>query len=407
MTGPKDRPQPGPGAPLTAERERYLRLVAQGMSNVDACREVGVHRITGVRWRDGRNMVDSGGRARFYAPIAAEPVAISARFLSEEERLFIGDLLRTGLSIRAIAARLSRSPSTISREVRRNTSDAGNYRPFTAHRIALSRRGRPRSGKLANDRPLRDFVQARLEEKWSPEQICQALPTEFPGQRERHVVHETIYQALYVQGRGGLRRELVTALRTGRARRKPHRRSDARRQGCIVDPTVMISERPAEVEDRAIPGHGEGDLITGESNRSAIGTLVERSTRYVMLLHLPFDHTAEAVREALTTTILTLPAHLRRSLTWDQGKEMSQHRQFTLATDVQVFFCDPHSPWQRGSNENTNGLLRQYFPKSTDLSIHSPADLIAAAAQLNSRPRKTLNWDTPAERLNKLLQFAA
>jgi IS30 family transposase len=214
-------------------------------------------------------MVDSGGRARQYAPIAAEAVTISARFLSEEERLLIGDLLRTGLSIRAIAARLHRSPSTISREVRRNTSDAGSYRPVTAHRIALSRRGRSRSGKLANDQLLRDFVQARLEEKWSPEQICQALPTEFPGQRERHVVHETIYQALYVQGRGGLRRELVTALRTGRTRRKPHRRSDARRQGCIVDPTVMISERPAEVEDRAIPGHWESQCFCQAAAGSA------------------------------------------------------------------------------------------------------------------------------------------
>jgi IS30 family transposase len=243
--------------------------------------------------------------------------------------------------------------------------------------------------------------------RWSPEQISHALPIEFPGQRERHLVHETIYQALYVQGRGELRRELTRALRTGRARRKPHRRPDDRRQGCIVDPTVMISQRPAEAEDRAIPGHWEGDLIMGEGNRSAIGTLVERSTRYVMLLHLPAEHTAEAVRDALTSTVLTLPAHLRRSLTWDQGKEMSQHQQFSITTGVPVYFCDPHSPWQRGSNENTNGLLRQYFPKSTDLTVHTPADLLAVAAELNGRPRKTLNWDTPAERLNMLLHTAA
>ena len=219
-------------------------------------------------------------------------------------------------------------------------------------------------------------------------------------------MHETIYQALYVQGRGELRRELARALRTGRARRKPHRRGDARRQGSIVDPSVMISERPAEADDRAVPGHWEGDLIIGEGNRSAIGTLVERSTRYVMLLHLPTDHTAEAVRDALTKTVLTLPVHLRRSLTWDQGKEMSQHRRFTIDTDVPVYFCDPHSPWQRGSNENTNGLLRQYFPKSTDLRVYTPADLLAAAAQLNSRPRKTLDWDTPAQRLDMLLNVS-
>src|SRR5664279_2132653 len=304
-------------------------------------------------------MVDSGGRARYYPPIATPPVVISARFLSEDERVLIGDLLRTGQSIRSIAVRLGRSPSTISREVRRNATDVGNYRPFTAHRMALTRRPRPRPGKLAHDKPLRDFVQDKLKLHWSPEQICHALPSEFPGQRERHLVHETIYQALYVQGRGELRRELTRALRTGRARRKPQRRPDARRQGCIVDPTVMISQRPAEAEDRAIPGHWEGDLIMGEGNRSAIGTLVERSTRYVMLLHLPAEHTAEAVRDALTNTVMTLPAHLRRSLTWDQGKEMAQHQQFSITTGVPVYFCDPHSPWQRGSNENTNGLLRQ------------------------------------------------
>ena len=198
MSVSKGRPRPGPGAPLTAERERYLRLVAQGMGNVQACREVGVHPTTGVRWRDGRNMVDHTGRARYYPPIAAPPVVISARFLSEDERVLIGDLLRAGQSVRSIAARLGRSPSTISREVRRNSSEAGNYRPFTAHRRALARRPRPRPGKLAHDKPLRDFVQGKLKLHWSPEQICHALPSEFPGQRERHLVHETIYQALYV-----------------------------------------------------------------------------------------------------------------------------------------------------------------------------------------------------------------
>ena len=215
--------------------------------------------------------------------------------------------------------------------------------------------------------------------------------------------HETIYQALYVQGRGELRRELAGVLRTGRAVRRPRNRPHPTRRPGLPRPLLMISERPAEIEDRAVPGHWEGDLILGPYARSAIGTLVERATRYVMLVHLLGDHTAETVRDGLIHTIVTLPVHLRRSLTWDQGTEMAKHREFTLATDMPVYFCDPHSPWQRGSNENTNGLLRQYFPKGTDLSVHTPEDLAAVAAQLNRRPRKTLDWDTPAERLAKLL----
>jgi len=377
-----DRTLPGPGAPLTAERDLYLRLMAQGMSNSQACRAVGINRRTGTRWRYGRTIADSAGRPRFYVPITIKPVVISARFLSANERITIADLGRTGRSIRSIAAEMRRSPSTISRELRRNANTAGRYGPHSAHQLAASRRARPRTGKLAKDPELRNFVQDCLEKRWSPEQICHALPLEFPDDTQRRLVHETIYQALYVQGRGGLRRELALSLRTGRARRKPHRRSDARRSGGFADPMVMISDRPAEVADRAVPGHWEGDLITGESNRTAIGTLVERSTRFVMLLHLPIDHGAVAVRDALLASIATLPAQLRKSLTWDQGKEMARHREFTVATDIQVFFCDPHSPWQRGSNENTNGLLRQYFPKSTDLSIHTREDLDAVATEL-------------------------
>ncbi len=213
---------------------------------------------------------------------------------------------------------------------------------------------------------------------------------------------ETIYQALYVQARGGLKREIQAALRTGRTRRK-HHQSGEQRTSRLVDPMVMISERPPEIEDRAVPGHWEGDLITGAYNQSAIGTLVERTTRYVMLVHLPNDHTAETVRDGLINTISALPAHLRGSLTWDQGAEMAAHKTFTLATEMQVYFCDPASPWQRGSNENTNGLLRQYFPKSTDLSAYGPEDLEHVAQELNGRPRKTLGWDTPAERLRDLL----
>ncbi|MFL1382159.1 IS30 family transposase, partial [Nocardiopsis protaetiae] len=256
--------------------------------------------------------------------------------------------------------------------------------------------------KLDLNPVLRARVQDLLQERWSPEQISRRLKRDFPDRPEWHVAHETIYQALYVQGRGELRRELAGALRSGRARRVPRRQARQRRPR-FTDPMVMISERPAEVEDRAVPGHWEGDLILGKDSASAIGTLVERSTRYVMLVHLPHGRGAEPVRDALAATVQRLPAHLVRSLTWDQGSEMATHRRFTTATDIPVYFCDPASPWQRGSNENTNGLLRQYFPKGTDLSVHDRQHLEAVAAQLNGRPRKTLGWDTPAERLDKLL----
>ena len=219
---------------------------------------------------------------------------------------------------------------------------------------------------------------------------------EFPDDEQMRVSHETIYQSLYIQARGGLRREVKEALRTGRTRRKTHRNPEERRPR-FRDPMVNISERPAEVEDRAVPGHWEGDLITGAHNQSAIATLVERSTRYVMLVHLPGNHTAETVRDGLIKTMSTLPAHLRGSLTWDQGVEMAKHKAFSIATDMDVYFCDPHSPWQRGSNENTNGLLRQYFPKGTDLCRWDDQDLQAVAVTLNSRPRKVLGWRTPAE----------
>jgi IS30 family transposase len=391
--------------PLTAQREHYGRLMADGLGNAAACRAVGVSRKTGMRWLHGRSEVSAAGRVYSYPPVAPgrRRAVVSDRYLSEAERLAIADQRRCGQSIRSIAAGLGRSPSTVSRELGRNADPAGIYRPFAADKRATARRARPRPGKLAVDEELHAFVQEHLELRWSPEQVSNALRAEFPDQPWRHVVHETIYQALYVQGRGELRRELTRALRTGRARRKPHRRPDARRPGGFVEPMVMISDRPAEVEDRAVPGHWEGDLIMGAGNRSAIGTLVERSTRYVLLLHLPGRHTAEAVRDALVQTVATLPAHLTRSLTWDQGKEMSGHGEFTVATDIPVYFCDPASPWQRGSNENTNGLLRQYFPKGTDLSVYTPEDLAAVAAQLNGRPRKTLSWQTPAERLAELL----
>ena len=326
----------------------------------------------------------------------------SGRFLSAHERVEIGILRAEGLSLRAIGVRLGRSPSTISREVHRNRAGVGRgYQPLRAHHLAELRARRPKPGKLTTPGPLRVLVQAWLRHKLSPEQISGRLKLLFGDDEQMQVSPETIYQAIYVQGRGSLRRELQTCLRTGRAIRRPKRRVDERR-GRIKD-MVTISERPPEVEDRAIPGHWEGDLILGSRAQSAIGTLVERSTRYVMLLHLPDDHTADSVRKEMVRAAKRMPQELRKTLTWDQGMEMAQHANITMATDMDIYFCDPHSPWQRGTNENTNGLLRQYFPKGTDLSVHSRRELEHVARELNNRPRKTLGFHTPKERLNELL----
>ncbi|WP_404827991.1 IS30 family transposase [Streptomyces lydicus] len=376
-----------------------------GLTNKEASRRVGVHDRTGREWRNGRT---DPKRRRAPALAEQEPVPSATRYLRDDERIHIADRLREKASVRTIAAELGRSPSTISREIRRNGMPLRGdhtrwvYRPHAAQRRADRRRPRPKPRKIGQNNELRDFIQAHLAMRWSPEQICHALRRRFPGRPEMHVVHETIYQALYVQGRGELRRELARALRTGRARRKPHRQA-ASRQPRFSHPMVMISDRPAEADDRAVPGHWEGDLIIGKDGASAIGTLVERATRYVMLVHLPGGRGADDVSTALQTTVQALPRHLTKSLTWDQGSEMAAHHAFTVATDIPVYFCDPASPWQRGSNENTNGLLRQYFPKGTDLSAHGPEQLVAVAAELNSRPRKTLDWETPAERLHKLL----
>jgi IS30 family transposase len=324
---------------------------------------------------------------------------VSVARLSLPDRVEIRLGIERGASLRLIAAGLGRSPSTVSREVSGNGGRAG-YQPFAAHDRAAVLARRPKACKLAAGTALTDQVSADLVRLWSPQQIARRLREEFPDDQGMQVSHETIYQSLFVQGRGELRRELAACLRTGRAHRRPQGRTEQR--GRIPD-MVMISDRPAEVDDRAVPGHWEGDLIIGKNGASAIGTLVERRTRFVMLLHLPDGRTADKVREAMTAKIQTLPQALRRSITWDQGREMAQHATFSTITGIPVYFCDPHSPWQRGSNENTNGLLRQYFPKGSDLSVHTAADLDAAADSLNGRPRQTLNWMTPSERLNQEL----
>src|SRR5215813_6008100 len=314
---------------------------------------------------------------------------VSGRYLSLAEREEIAVGLAAGDGVRVIAARLGRAPSTVSREVRRNCLSRGRYRAVAAQRRAEDRARRPKRAKLAGDGELREYVQGRLRKRWSPEEISARLKLEFPDRPEMRVSHETIYQSLYVQGRGALRRELAASLRTGRALRKP-RRKDGERRGRIKD-MVMISERPAEAADRAVPGHWEGDLLIGARGTSAIGTLVERSTRYALLGALPDGRTSAQVIPVLTALIGRLPDQLRRSLTWDCGAEMSRHAAFRAAAHCPVYFCDPHAPWQRGSNENTNRLLRDYFPRSaTNFNKISQADLDGVANELNTRPRHTL-----------------
>jgi IS30 family transposase len=386
-----------------------------------------------------------------FAP-SAKP--LSGRYLSLAEREEIALLRALSCSMQAIARRLGRAASTISRELRRNAATRCGgleYRATTAQWHAERSARRPKQGKLGLNASLRIYVQERLAgavvapsgvpvpgpavswkgrrhgsrqdrrwaRAWSPEQIARRLPVDFPDDMNMRISHEAIYQALFVQGRGALRRELTACLRTGRTLRMPRART-RRRGKAFLSPEVMISQRPAEAADRAVPGHWEGDLILGLDS-SAIGTLVERTTRFTLLLHLPrmtghgqearvkngpalAGHGAEAVRDAITRTITALPEQLRRSLTWDQGAEMAQHARLKIASGVQVYFCDPHSPWQRATNENTNGLLRQYFPKGTDLSGHGADEIAAVAAALNARPRKTLNWRTPAEVLDELLR---
>ena len=320
--------------------------------------------------------------------------------LADREEITLG--LHARESFTVIAARLGKAVSTVSREVAAN-GGRGGYRAWRAHQRARAQARRPKTPKLACPQ-LAAQVTGWLAEWWSPQQISRRLRIEFPGDPMMRVSHETIYQALYVQGRGELRRELARCLRTGRARRRARGRGG---RTSIIKDMVMISQRPAEAEDRAVPGHGEGDLLIGKDCRSAVGTLVERTTRYLLLLHLPHGRDPHQVEQAMRQAITALPAGLARTITWDQGIEMVYHADFTIATGIPVYFCDPHAPWQRGSNENTNGLLRQYLPKGSDLSLHSAANLARIAASLNGRPRKTLGYMTPSEKLAELLAHTA
>ena len=433
-----------PGRPPVGRREHRVRFwaaVARGLSSEDAAAETGVSAAVGTRWfREGGGMPTIN-----MAPL-------SGRYLSYAEREEIALERARGSCVREIALELRRSPSTISRELRRNAATRGGsfeYRATTAQWHADCRSRRPKPAKLSTNASLRSYVQDRLSgaverpdgsavhgpevrwsgrgygrsqdrrwgKSWSPEQISARLRLDFPDDDSMRISHEAIYQSLYVQGRGALRRELTACLRSGRALRVPRARN--RRGRHFVTDEIMISERPGEAADRAVPGHWEGDLILG-LDRSAIGTLVERSSRFTLLLHLPRvegrdrpkakngpplnGYGAEAVRNAIAYSIRTLPEQLRRSLTWDQGSEMAQHAQLRIDTGLEIYFCDPHSPWQRGTNENTNGLLRQYFPKGTDLSRYGADELIAVATTLNGRPRKTLGWRTPAEALDEYLK---
>ena len=441
-----------PGRPPVAgrdERRRFWAAIAAGMASEDAAVEAGVSQAVGTRW-----FRKAGGMPPAMFGRSAKPP--SGRCLSFAEREEIALLRAQGHSTQGIAHRPGRAVSTVSRELRRNAAARSGglaCRATTAQWHAERAARRPKQAKLALNAALRTYVEERLAgavvapggvpvpgptvswkgrrhgprrdrrwaNAWSPEQIARRPPVDFPDGEAMRVSHEAIHQALFIQGRGALRRELTACLRTGRVLRTPRARTRGRGK-TLISPDLVISKRPAEAADRAVPGHWEGDLILGLGS-SAIGTLVERTTRFTVLLHLPpmtgpgyearvkngpalAGHGAEAVRDAITRTIITLPEELRRSLTWDQGAEMAQHVGLKIDAGVQVYFCDPHSPWQRGTNENTNGPLRQYFPKDTDLSVHSAKEIAAVAATLNARPRKTLAWKTPAEALDQLFRSA-
>jgi transposase, IS30 family len=368
------------------ERSQIRRLYREGLERKEIAARLG-HRYVEVH---SVLRVSTKAHELTYSP---SPARLS---LTEREEIRAG--LERGETYKAIAQTLGRATSTISREVAANRGREG-YRAVWAHRRASRCARRPKPFKLDNEE-LFDQVREWLTLCWSPQEISARLRLEYPDDPMMQVSHEAIYHSLYVQGRGELRRELTRCLRSGRAERRPQGRTETRGR---LPEMVMISQRPAEVADRAVPGHWEGDLIMGKNLRSAVGTLVERSTRYVLLLDLSKGKRAEDVRNAMEKAIATLPAKLARSITWDQGSEMAEHREFTMATGIPVYFCDPHSPWQRGSNENTNGLLRQFLPKGTDLSAFSRADLDEIERKMNGRPRKTLDWLKPCEKLAELI----
>jgi len=370
--------------------QTFWAAMARGEFITGAAAEAGTYRAKGRRW-----LRESGGvRPRRGRDLLG-------RCLTFAEREEIAIARARGHGIRQIAHGLGRSPSTISRELARNVEGIKGYRATTAHALAYERASRPKAAKLATNLVLRAKVEKDLEKKYSPEQITGRLRVEFPDDPEMRVSPETIYQSLYVQSRGALRRDLAVCLRTGRALRRPSRKVGQRKNR--IPNMINISERPPEVEDRAVPGNWEGDLIIGKQNQTAIGTLVERTTGYVMLLHLPDGYKPEQVRDALAAKIKTLPDSLRLSLTWDQGPEMRDWKHVSIDAGIDIYFCDPHSPWQRGTNENTNGLLRQYFPKGTDLGVHSSDDLEWVAQELNDRPRKRLAFKKPIELIGDLL----
>jgi len=370
--------------------QTFWAAMQRGEFITDAAAEVGTYRQKGRGWlRESGGVRPRRGRG------------LLGRCLTFTEREEIAIARARGQGIRQIANSLGRSPSTISRELQRNVEGTKSYRATTAHALAYQRASRPKPAKLATNLVLRAKVEKDLERKYSPEQITGRLRVEFPDDPEMQVSPETIYQSLYVQSRGALRRDLAVCLRTGRALRRPSRKVGQRKNR--IPNMINISERPPEVEDRAVPGNWEGDLIIGKQNQTAIGTLVERSTGYTMLLHLPDGYKPEQVRDALAAKIKTLPDSLRLSLTWDQGAEMRDWKHVSIDADIDIYFCDPHSPWQRGTNENTNGLLRQYFPKGTDLGVHSSEDLDWVAQELNDRPRKRLAFMKPIELIGDLL----
>ncbi len=371
--------------------QTFWAAMQRGEFITDAAAEAGTYRKKGARW-----LASAGG----VRPRRGRDLKGRCLSFSEREEIALGRA--GGESMRAIAARLGRSPSTISRELARNAGGvAGGYRATTAHALAYERASRPKPSKLAVCLELRRAVEGDLARKYSPEQIAGRLRVKFPDRPEMRVSTETIYQSLYVQSRGALRRDLARCLRTGRAMRRPCRQAGQRKNR--IPDMINISQRPAEADDRAVPGHWEGDLIIGKNNRTAIGTLVERTTGYTMLVHLPDGYKPEQVRDALAAKVQTIPEILRASLTWDQGPEMRDWKQVSVDADIDIYFCDPHAPWQRATNENTNGLLRQYFPKGTDLSVHSAVDLDWVATELNDRPRKRLGFMKPIEEIGPLL----